>query len=309
MKRFFVVFFVLLFCLSLPSFALEFDNSWVEGGDTYLGKFHVKDLSAQDLSTWKSFMTAERLFAEQDRNHKIYFFTVPDGVTGKIVRNPPGSSFDFNIVLPPISTDVMVFRYSESTQMYEMESNYHSSSFIGFGLDAIIINRGFDLTSNVPSSELYIPKTGNLYIVDDLGNEMEGGDQGGASDDSWWRKLLDWLGSFWKKLKDFFVPEDDYFSDWFNEIKDAAMKKLGPISEIFDCFNGAFESLKNDNSNTGIYFDVPANHFFPGSSGMRFDMLKSVGMIIGTVKTLLTMVCVVFAAICCYKRIIVLFEQ
>lgn len=301
---------LLLFCFSFTvSAALSFDNSWVENGNTYLGVFHVKDLPESDLALWNSFMSSRGLFAEQDINRKIYFFTVPDGTSGKIVRNSAGSSYLYNIVLPPIDTDIMVFRYSSATEKYELESCYHNPSFTGFGLDAIVINRGFDLTSNVPASELYIQKTGNLYIVDDMGNEMEGGDQGGASDASWWRKLLDWLGSFWEKLKEFFVPPDGYFSDWFTEIKNAAMKKLGPISEVFDCFQSAFESLKNDNSDTGLYFEVPANHFFQGFPGIRVDMMRAVGGVLGTLKTLLTMVCVIFAAICCYRRIIVLFEQ
>lgn len=303
------VFLVLLVLLSVSVFSLEFNNSWEEGGNTYLGTFHVKDLPPEKLEIWKRFMTTPRLFAEQDVNDYIYFFEVPDGVSGKIVKNSPGSSFAYDIQLSPAFTaEILVFSYSTSTGMYELVSSHAPSSFRGFGLDAIIVNRGFPLTSAVPASELYIDHPGALYIVDDLGNEMEG--EGDTDDGTpWWRHLLDWIDSFWKKLKDFFVPDDDYFSDWFTEIKDAAMKKLKPISEVFDYFKGAFESLKNDTSNTGLYFEIPENHFFEGSPGVRANLLKSLGSVLGTLKTMLTMVCVVFTAICCYRRIIVIFEQ
>lgn len=303
------VFLVLLVLLSVSVYALDFDHSWQEDGNTYLGTFHVKDMRPVDLELWKSFMTSPRLFAEQDADHNIYFFEVPEGVSGKIVKNPPGSVYAYDVQFSPtFPVSALIFSYRSSTGMYELVGSYKDDSFRGFGLDAIIVNRGFPLTSAVPASELYIDHPGALYIVDDLGNEMEG--EGDTDDGTpWWRHLLDWLDSFWKKLKNFFVPDDNYFSDWFTEIKNAAMKKLKPISEVHDYFKGAFDSLKSDTSNTGLYLEIPKNHFFEGSPGVRANILKSVGSILGTLKTILTMVCVVFTAICCYRRIIDIFEQ
>lgn len=290
-------------------FALTFDHSWQEGGNTYLGKFHVKDMPQQQLDLWKGFMASPRLFAEQDNDHRIYFFTVPENVTGKIVRNSPGSHFAYDVVFSP-AFDVrgLVFQYSSATGMYEPVGTYNSGSFTGFGLDAIIVNRGFPLSSNIPQSELYIQHPGLLYIVDDLGNEMEG--EGEVEDENpWWQHLLDWLNSFWKKLKDFFVPEEGYFDDWFNEIKDAAMKKLGPISDVNSKLQGAFEAFKNDHSDTGLYLDIPKNHFFEGFPGIRVSLIREVGGLLDSIKTILTMIFVVLTAIICYRRIIVIFEQ
>ena len=267
---------VLLVVLSLGVYGLTFDNSREEGGNTYLGKFHVKDMAPEDLNTWREIMSAPRLFAEQDRNHKIYFLTVPEGVTGKIVKNPPGSSFDYNVVFSP-AFDVrgLVFQYSSSTGMYELVGNYDSSNFTGFGLDAVIVNRGFPLASNIARDELYIQHPGLLYIEDDLGGTMEG--EGEIEDENpWWQHLLDWINSFWKTLKNFIVPKEGYF---------------------------------DDTTNTGLYWDVPSNHFYDGFPGMRVSLLRGINSILDTVKTVLTMVCVVITVITCYRRLIVLFEQ
>lgn len=254
-------------------------------------------------------MASPRLFAEQDNNHKIYFINVAENVTGKIVRNPPGSGFLYDVVFSPgFNAEILVFQFSSSSGMYELVSDYNSSNFTGFGLDAIIVNRGFPLSSNIPSSELYIQHPGLLYIVDDLGNEMEG--EGEVEDENpWWQHLLDWLNSFWKKLKDFFIPEDGYFDDWFKEVKDAAMEKLGPISDVNNKLQGAFNDLKGDTTDTGLYLDLPKDHFYPGFPGIRVSLIREVGSMLSAIKTILTMICVIFTAIVCYRRVIVMFEQ
>lgn len=312
MPRRFVAFLLAAFCLlgtGVAVMAMQHDNSWVENGDTYVGVFHVKDMSAADLALWKSFMTSPRLFAEEDNNRRIYIMSIPEGVSGKIVKNPPGSSFAYDVQFSPaFDCKGLVFAYSSSTGMYEPVGHYDSSSFRGFGLDAIIVNRGFSLTSSIPASELYIQHPGALYIVDDLGNEMEG--DGDVDDgEPWWRHLLDWLDSFWDKLKSFFVPEPGYFDDWFQEIKDAAMEKLGPIKSIVDAFSNAFKRLQSDTTNTSIFIDVPAGQYWPGSPGIKVDVLHFGADFINTVRGWLTAIVVIFTAICCYRRIVTLFEQ
>lgn len=305
----FPLIFIFSILFSVFASALTFDHSYQQDGNTYLGKFHVKDLSADDLQNWKDMMASPRLFAEQDNNHKIYFLIVPEGVTGKIIRNSPGSSFTYNVQFSPaFDCKGLVFQYSSSTGMYELVGHYNSDRFTGFGLDAIIVNRGFPLSSNIAASELYIQHPGLLYIEDDLGGTMEG--EGEVEDeDPWWQHLLDWLNSFWQKLKKFIVPEDGYFDDWFNDVKAAAMKKLGPISDVNDKLHGAFNSFKNDTSFTGLYLDLPANYIYDGFPGARISLLRGVDSILSIIRTLLTMIIVIFTVVCCYKRIVVLFEQ
>lgn len=300
---------ILLLVPGVVAMAMEHDHSWQENGDTYVGIFHVKDLPAADLERWKTIVTSPRIFAEEDESRKIYFMEVPEGVKGKIVKNPPGDSFAFNVRFSPSFTiKGMVFEYSTITGMYEYVGRYDYANFSGFGLDAVIVNRGFELTSAVPASELYIQHPGNLYLVDDLGNEMKG--DGDADDgEPWWRHLLDWLDSFWKKLKDFFVPEDGYFDDWFQEIKDAAMEKLGPVKSMMDSLSNAFKKLQSDTTNTSIFIDVPEGQYWPGSPGIKVDVLHFGEGVINTVRNWLTAIIVVFTIICCYRRVVVLFEQ
>ena len=303
-RRFLVLLVIFsMFVSGVTVLAMEHDNSWVENGNTYVGVFHVKDMPAADLELWKSFMTAPRLFAEEDNNRKIYIMDIPEGVSGKIIKNPSGSSFAYNVQFSPaFDCKCLVFQYSASTGMYEPAGHYDREAFDGFGLDAIIVNRGFSLTSSVPSSELYIQHPGNLYIVDDLGGQMEGDgevDSGEAGDGAPW----------WQKLKELFVPSEGYFSNWFEEIKDAAMEKMGPIKSIVDAFSDLFEKLQHDNTDTSIWIDVPEGQYYPGSPGIKVDILHFGVDLIGIVRNWLTAVVVVFTAICCYKRIVVLFEQ
>lgn len=303
-RRFLVLFVIFSILVSgVIVFAMEHDHSWIENGNTYVGVFHVKDMSAADLELWKSFMAAPRLFAEEDNNRKIYIMDVPEGVSGKIVKNPSGSSFAYNVQFSPaFDCKCLVFQYSASTGMYEPVGHYDRESFDGFGLDAIIVNRGFSLTSSIPASELYIQHPGALYIVDDLGGQMEGDgevDSGEAGDGVPW----------WQKLKELFVPSEGYFSNWFEEIKDAAMEKMGPIKSIVAAFSDLFEKLQHDNTETSIWIDVPEGQYYPGSPGIKVDVLHFGVDLIGIVRNWLTAVMVVFTAICCYKRIVVLFEQ
>ncbi len=302
MKQILVLLATLLF-LSIPVLAMEHDNSWLENGNTYVGVFHVKDMSADDLALWQRMMIAPRLFAEEDNNRKIYIMEVPEGVSGKILKNPAGSSFAYNVQFKPaFDCKCLVFQFSSSTGMYEPVGHYDRESFDGFGLDAIIVNRGFSLTSAVPASELYIQHPGDLYIVDDLGGQMEGDGEvnSGEAGDG---------GSWQQKLKDLFVPSEDYFSDWFKEIKDAAMEKLGPIKSIVDAFSGLFEKLQHDNTETSIWIDVPEGQYYPGLPGIKVDILHFGANFIDTVRNWLTAIVVIFTAICCYRRVVVLFEQ
>ena len=114
---------------------------------------------------------------------------------------------------------------------------------------------------------------------------------------------------WWQKLKELFVPSEGYFSNWFEEIKDAAMEKMGPIKSIVDAFSDLFEKLQHDNTDTSIWIDVPEGQYYPGSPGIKVDILHFGVDLIGIVRNWLTAVVVVFTAICCYKRIVVLFEQ
>lgn len=293
-----LVILVVLFFFGIPVLGMEHDNSWLENGNTYVGVFHVKDMPADDLALWQRMMIAPRLFAEEDNNRKIYIMEVPEGVSGKILKNPAGSSFAYNVQFSPIfDCKCLVFQYSASTGLYEPVGHYDRESFDGFGLDAIIVNRGFSLTSAVPASELYIQHPGDLYIVDDLGGQMEGD---GEVEDS-----VPW----WKKLQELFVPSEGYFDDWFEEIKDAAMEKLGPIKSIMDAFSNLFEKLQHDNTETSIWIDVPEGQYYPGSPGIKVDVLHFGVDLIGIVRNWLTAIVVIFTAICCYRRVVVLFEQ
>lgn len=304
---YFLATFLIISMFSLMVFADYDAHHWIEDGNTMFGVFHVKDLGSVPaesssnksvLDVWKEMMASGDFAVFQEMNGCIYFCY---NLSGKTFHIDSSTSFPgFYKLSYSGYTDCFVFEPSADGYVY-------SDSFSlsgGFNFKYMLANSSGVFTSSVPSSN-YIPSyTGNLVIVDDLG---EGGSEPPSDGDG---GILDWLKSFWRKLKSFFVPDEGYFSDWFQEIKNAAMKKLSPISETFDLFNQLGDGMKNTNSkDDGLYIDVPDNLYYRGFQGFRVDILKSVRPILGIVRNVFTMVCVIFTGIVCYRRIIVIFEQ
>lgn len=68
-------------------------------------------------------------------------------------------------------------------------------------------------------------------------------------------KITDFFGSFFENLKGLFVPEDGYFSDFFNRLNDFFADKLGMLYAPIDMFITFLNTIKDASStDSGITF-------------------------------------------------------
>lgn len=312
---------ILMLCLfSVSVFAYEVKNdTWMENGDTYLGVFKVKGTEYEDFfRRWKS--SNKNMFYIENNSGFIYyrFCILSDGL--KVSFDYKDSS-KLNLVISGVGVmDELVF-YSDSSHqitLLNFYSLYNQSDSDSFSVSFNCFTGTY--FSSLPSECLpFLPKCeGNLILVDDLDGDPDipinppDGGGGGSGDEGGEGGILDWIGGFFTNLWDFFVklivPDAEYFSNWFEEIKNAAMEKLGPVGDIFGALGDLFGSLENDTTSSSLILDIPRNHFFQGFDGVRVDLLESGKDIIAVVKGFLTACMVLLTCIVCYKRIIVLFE-
>jgi len=133
-------------------------------------------------------------------------------------------------------------------------------------------------------------------------------DRAGASDGS--SGVLGWLNEFWDKLVGLIVPDDDYFDRWYDEIKTAANDKFGGLSQLYEIMRDAFAQLQDDNIvTTNLWWHIDAGEMFEGSPAIKVDVIEYARPYLKWLKPVLTMIILVYTAIACYRRIVVLFEQ
>lgn len=270
-------------------------------------------------------------FNEADRTTSLYF---------RCFTNAPDGSFrDANSILydwsephkwyhfrSTMGGDFEFVRMSDSSESWGGSSPYSyldvTSEYFLIGsksfADGILTRMKASSYSGVYDFFAYCNFESLTIVTDDDdvqiggGGGGGGGGSGGGGDDGAIGGILDWIANFFvelgKLIVRIFVPDDDYFSNWFEEIKEAAMEKIGPIADIFGALGDAFRDLEGDNSSTPLILDIPANHFFSGFPGIRVDLLEWGKDLLVVVKGFLTACMVVFTAIACYRRLIVLFE-
>lgn len=94
------------------------------------------------------------------------------------------------------------------------------------------------VSSNVNDSE------GNQHL-----NEIE------STNKSIFGSISDFFGSFFDNLIGFFVPEDGFFSDWFDRLNTLLSDKLGMLYAPFDLLISTLQSIYSaDSSSAGIPF-------------------------------------------------------
>ena len=68
-------------------------------------------------------------------------------------------------------------------------------------------------------------------------------------------KITDFFGSFFENLIGIFVPEDGYFSEWFNKVNTLLSDKLGMLYAPFDLVISTLQAIYSaDSSESGIPF-------------------------------------------------------
>jgi len=303
-------FLTLVFCsISAAAYTLAPDTTdgvWLDSsGNTNLGVIKVMGTSIEDFyHRWKA---SPNNMAFLDTGGYLYLVYVTGSVTCSVDSNNylvfDGINGSENMFY------YAMFRWNGSDAYTVVLSEAYDEGTMQF--PGILTLLGGSYTSShqfqYPSSfEPCIPEyQGSLILVFDDGNvtKPEEPEKG----------LLEWIGDFFTNLWDFLirliVPEDGYFSDWFNEIKDAAMEKLGPIGEIVEALGNCFRDLESDISSSSLVLDIPGDHFYKGFGGVHVDLLEGGKELLVNVKGFLTTVMVILTAIICYRRLVVSFEQ
>lgn len=291
----------MIMAISTPAMAAALTNSWVQDGNTYLGTFRVKglddpytgDISYTVTEYWQYLMGAASLLIWEAPNGDVYIVGSQSGEMSFSVTHDAGE------MMIHIRSGVTGMIWRPSGDGYDYLTQFASGG-TPLLLKHIITMRGMILPApGVSSDVLFAAHEGDLYIVDDLGDDPPKEDSG----------ILDWLSKFWDNLVHIVVPRDGYFSDWWSEIKAAADKKFKPIADTITSLEDTIGSLKDDAGDTGLVITLPANHFFAGQPRASVDVLQIMRPVVQSLRLWLTMVCVVMTIVACYKRLVVLFEQ
>ena len=122
--------------------------------------------------------------------------------------------------------------------------------------------------------------------------------------------IMGWLNGFWDKLVGLIVPDAGYYEQWYQEIKSAADDKFGGLSQLYEIMRDAFAQLQDDNIvTTNLWWHIDANEMFEGSPAIKVDVIEYARPYFKWLKPVLTMIILIYTAIACYRRIVVLFEQ
>lgn len=103
--------------------------------------------------------------------------------------------------------------------------------------------------------KLHVDKTVQEEIRDEIkkGNELQ--KEQNETSKGILGKITEFFGSFFENLKGLFVPEDGYFSDFFNRLNDFFADKLGMLYAPIDMFIKFLNTIKDASStDSGITF-------------------------------------------------------
>lgn len=123
--------------------------------------------------------------------------------------------------------------------------------------------------------------------------------------------VSDWLGNFWDTLvetiKGLFVPEDGYFEEWFQSLKDAFDRQVGGVGGLLEYIQQKFQALQNgQHRRTSLVITLPDNLLFPGFKGVSGNMLAGLDSMLTFLRNVLTAIVVILTAIAVIRKVIAL---
>ena len=121
-----------------------------------------------------------------------------------------------------------------STDMYNLTCNFN----LGFGFN--------EISESVYNSSIpQVSDSGTQNAIEE-GNEV-------AEDTN--SKITDFFGSFFDNLIGIFVPDDEFFSDWFDNVNTLLSDKLGMLYAPFDLVISTLQAIySSDTTESGIPF-------------------------------------------------------
>lgn len=271
----------------------------VKDGNTEIGVIDTAGASSAVKDFLRRFLSSDRNMIFMSADGSVIFFAIlPDGITASFF-NSWGWRCQFS---QPIPDTVYSFSLG-SDGLYHFLQVCNDAAFV----QGIYCGGTYTgLTFPSPMSDYVLDVTGQLSIVDNGG--LFGA--GAEGDKPWYEQLFDWLGNFFQGLLDFFVsifvPSDDYFDQWFSDVKSAADSKFGPVLDLGDSVSGVFDV---DSSAAGIVLDIPADGLFDGAPSYHVDFLDNLRPVVSFVRVIATAIVCLFTVFVIYRRLVVLFEQ
>lgn len=292
---------VLALVLSVSAFAYTLPNTTLEDGNTVISRFCVTGASPSVrtfLEEWKQSGNNALLFS----GGSYYFVLFPAGSTVTIFGDEVRSTFY-------IACN-QSFRYVAYNLLSASDGCTYSSVL---DVTTVALDTFIGASAYVSGTHpVNLPSLPFSYVADYPGNLLlrfdDDSDEPPPSGGNWWDGLLGWLADFWQKLKDFFisifVPDEGYFSEWFETIRAALDKKVGGLTTVIDSIRNGFDSLKSPGDTGSIYLKLPDDLYYDGFKGKNFNLLEFVAPALVHVRSWLNAIVVIFTCIYCYKKLI-----
>lgn len=277
----------------LPPYVQEGDNFVLETFVTSTITKEAKDFLRNQFGSSRAFITSEAVGG----TILITFYDVPTGVGIDYIDgdvNGNGGIIHFDKTSDSLLG--VTFQYDVSTKKFTFHSFVDTRKDVIF-FDYILSQTVFTtIGMPLPALNYDYNLTGShapLIIRDDGGLEDEPDKDG----------LLDFIIGI-------FVPDSDYFKDWFNEILDAINQKAGGLGDLFTHVKNSLAELKtSDNYDYSLKLTLPNNHFYSGFKGFSVDFLVSAQPYFKFLKPLFNGVLIIFTAIICYRKLTALFQE
>lgn len=300
MRRVLTVFAVICM-LTLQVFAYDMSNLTYEDGNTVLGTFitsTMKDSDKEEVREWLNGDLSLIVYVPSKERYLLLNVSTADSMTVTRLSNGLAKLYF------PNGARGIIFDIEDSNLTYAAMISFSSTTSQS---DCVIIGGKYFSTCDVT-----LPTPTSTYVADIKGSLMLRDDGGLMSDeDKESGGILGFLKGFWDSLANafisLFVPSDDFFSSYFEEIRSSASVKMGGLLSLYNAMLDAFQSLNGDTPT--LKLEIPENRLFPSSPLISVNILENASTYVLWVKRFLTGFVVLFTAVVCYRRLVTLFEQ
>ena len=285
----------------VPVAALRLDNNgafYVEDGNTVFGDIVLSGTGEEDY--FQSIKENGRNFLMLAPDGSYYFGIFPSGST---LTFQPTSAYYFNVVCSHNVTGIKLIH--DGTREITVGSRFMVAANVPMQY-RLIVGGSYFVENEMPpiSMEMIAEYDGYLIMRDDLSGDGSGG---------LWGAILDWLASFWDKLRAFFiglfVPDDGYFQSWFEEVKAAFEVRMGGLSILFADITASFNRLSTSTEHESVLeFTLPKNSLWNGFSGQTVDFMVSARPYASWLRLVLNGIVLIFTVVICYKKLIIIIK-
>lgn len=106
-----------------------------------------------------------------------------------------------------------------------------------------------------------------------------------------------------------FVPTDEFFQDWWNEISHAVDIKVVGLKTTLSSFSEQFSSLTSTTERPVIVLELEDNQLFHGSDGVSVDLLETAQPFLNFMRPILNGLVAILLIIYCYKTVTAMFGE